>query len=231
MSSSPRRATQRHRVEHMSRMKDYTIVGNIGHFDTEIDMAGLAKVPGVPRVNVKPQVDEWGFPAADGKPEARDHRARRGTAAEPWLRHGSPELRDVEQLHQPGDRADGALRSTVTSTSTASTRCRSTSTRKSRVCTSTSSACGSRSSAKTRPPISVSQSTARTSRITTATDSSHAIQCAVTLAWRVFSHTEIGGPSGSRRALTGGEEEQHRDHEKREDADEDPVEVVLAAAE
>ena len=49
-------------------MKHNAIVGNIGHFDTEIDMAGLAKVPGVERVNVKPQVDEWVFPAADGKP-------------------------------------------------------------------------------------------------------------------------------------------------------------------
>jgi adenosylhomocysteinase len=55
-------------VEHMARMKHNAIVGNIGHFDTEIDMAGLAKFPGVERVNVKPQVDEWLFPAADGKP-------------------------------------------------------------------------------------------------------------------------------------------------------------------
>ena len=55
-------------VEHMARMKHNAIVGNIGHFDTEIDMAGLAKFPGVERVNVKPQVDEWVFPAADGRP-------------------------------------------------------------------------------------------------------------------------------------------------------------------
>jgi adenosylhomocysteinase len=46
----------------MSRMKHNAIVGNIGHFDSEIDMAGLAKVPGVERRNVKPQVDEWVFP-------------------------------------------------------------------------------------------------------------------------------------------------------------------------
>ena len=38
-------------VEHMARMKHNAIVGNIGHFDTEIDMAGLAKFPGVERVN------------------------------------------------------------------------------------------------------------------------------------------------------------------------------------
>ncbi len=49
----------------MSKMKHNAIVGNIGHFDTEIDMAGLAKVKGIERKNVKPQVDEWVFP--DGK--------------------------------------------------------------------------------------------------------------------------------------------------------------------
>ena len=49
-------------AEHMSRMKHQAIVGNIGHFDNEIDMAGLAKLPGVERVNIKPQVDEWVFP-------------------------------------------------------------------------------------------------------------------------------------------------------------------------
>jgi adenosylhomocysteinase len=46
----------------MSRMKDKAIVGNIGHFDNEIDMAGLKKVSGVRRVNIKPQYDEWVFP-------------------------------------------------------------------------------------------------------------------------------------------------------------------------
>ncbi|GAA1382202.1 MULTISPECIES: adenosylhomocysteinase [Catellatospora] len=50
--------------EQMSRMKHQAIVGNIGHFDNEIDMAGLAKTPGVERINIKPQVDEWRF--ADG---------------------------------------------------------------------------------------------------------------------------------------------------------------------
>ena len=48
----------------MARMKDKALVGNIGHFDNEIDMAGLAKVPGVRRINIKPQYDEWVF--ADG---------------------------------------------------------------------------------------------------------------------------------------------------------------------
>ncbi len=50
------------RVEHMQRMKHQAIVGNIGHFDNEIDMAGLARAPGVQRIPVKPQVDEWRFP-------------------------------------------------------------------------------------------------------------------------------------------------------------------------
>jgi adenosylhomocysteinase len=49
-------------VEHMRRMKDGAIVGNIGHFDNEIDMAGLKKVPGVKRTNIKPQFDKWTFP-------------------------------------------------------------------------------------------------------------------------------------------------------------------------
>jgi adenosylhomocysteinase len=47
---------------HMARMKDKAIVGNIGHFDNEIDMAGLAKVPGIQKINIKPQYDEWAFP-------------------------------------------------------------------------------------------------------------------------------------------------------------------------
>ena len=49
-------------AEDMSRMKDKAIVGNIGHFDNEIDMAGLADFPGIERRNIKPQVDEWVFP-------------------------------------------------------------------------------------------------------------------------------------------------------------------------
>jgi adenosylhomocysteinase len=49
-------------VEHMAAMKHQAIVGNIGHFDNEIDMAGLASYPGVVRDQIKPQVDEWRFP-------------------------------------------------------------------------------------------------------------------------------------------------------------------------
>jgi adenosylhomocysteinase len=49
-------------VEHMSKMKDKAIVANIGHFDNEIDMAGLAKWKGIEKINIKPQYDEWVFP-------------------------------------------------------------------------------------------------------------------------------------------------------------------------
>ena len=54
------------RVEHMARMKNNAIVGNIGHFDNEIDMAGLAKHKGIVRERVKPQVDRWVFPDGHG---------------------------------------------------------------------------------------------------------------------------------------------------------------------
>ncbi len=46
-------------AEQMGRMKHQAIVGNIGHFDNEIDMAGLETTDGVERINIKPQVDEW----------------------------------------------------------------------------------------------------------------------------------------------------------------------------
>jgi len=51
-------------AEHMARMKDKAIVGNIGHFDNEIDMASLKKVKGIKKTNIKPQYDMWTF--ADG---------------------------------------------------------------------------------------------------------------------------------------------------------------------
>ncbi|HXN77127.1 MAG TPA: adenosylhomocysteinase, partial [Gemmatimonadaceae bacterium] len=49
-------------AEHMAQMKDKAIVGNIGHFDNEIDMAGLKKTKGIKRVQIKPQYDEYVFP-------------------------------------------------------------------------------------------------------------------------------------------------------------------------
>ena len=51
-------------ADHMAKMKDKAIVGNIGHFDNEIDMAGLKKLPGIKKTNIKPQYDMWTF--ADG---------------------------------------------------------------------------------------------------------------------------------------------------------------------
>ncbi|MBB5801466.1 adenosylhomocysteinase [Saccharothrix ecbatanensis] len=51
-------------AEDMAKMKHNAVVGNVGHFDNEIDMAGLAKVPGIERIEIKPQVHEWKF--ADG---------------------------------------------------------------------------------------------------------------------------------------------------------------------
>jgi adenosylhomocysteinase len=49
-------------AEQMSKMKDKAIVGNIGHFDDEIQMAQLEKVDGIERINIKPQYDEYVFP-------------------------------------------------------------------------------------------------------------------------------------------------------------------------
>jgi adenosylhomocysteinase len=49
-------------VDHLLSMKHLAIVGNVGHFDDEIDMAGLAAVPGVERIEIKPQVHEWRLP-------------------------------------------------------------------------------------------------------------------------------------------------------------------------
>jgi len=51
-------------ADDIAKMKHQAIVGNIGHFDNEIDIAGLAKVPGITKTEIKPQVHEWTF--ADG---------------------------------------------------------------------------------------------------------------------------------------------------------------------
>jgi adenosylhomocysteinase len=60
-------------VDNMARMKHQAIVGNIGHFDNEIDIAGLARFPGVRRVTIKPQVDEWVFPAGAAGEGTAEH--------------------------------------------------------------------------------------------------------------------------------------------------------------
>jgi len=54
---------------HMAAMKDKAIVANIGHFDNEIDMAGLARTPGIVKTEIKPQVHEWTFPASAERAE------------------------------------------------------------------------------------------------------------------------------------------------------------------
>jgi adenosylhomocysteinase len=55
-------------AEHMAKMKHNAIVGNIGHFDNEIDMAGLAKIPGIEKIEIKPQVHEWKFAGYGSEP-------------------------------------------------------------------------------------------------------------------------------------------------------------------
>ncbi len=59
-------------VEAMARMKHQAIVANVGHFDNEIDVAGLGRYPGVRRLNIKPQVDEWIFPSGGPGGRPRD---------------------------------------------------------------------------------------------------------------------------------------------------------------
>merc|ERR1711998_493948 len=53
-------------AEQMAKMKNNAIVCNIGHFDNEIDMAGLEKIAGIKKVNIKPQVDRWVMPSGKG---------------------------------------------------------------------------------------------------------------------------------------------------------------------
>ncbi|MBK8469055.1 MAG: adenosylhomocysteinase [Actinomycetales bacterium] len=60
-------------AEHMAAMKDKAIVANIGHFDNEIDMAGLARIPGIVKTEIKPQVHEWTFPSGDGPDGRSEH--------------------------------------------------------------------------------------------------------------------------------------------------------------
>ncbi|HEX2145046.1 MAG TPA: adenosylhomocysteinase [Glycomyces sp.] len=66
-------------VNHMRRMKHQAIVGNIGHFDNEIDMAGLAAEPGIRKLEVKPQVHEWQFPKRAEGTEGHGPKRAEGT--------------------------------------------------------------------------------------------------------------------------------------------------------
>ena len=92
-------------AEHMARMKNKAIVGNIGHFDNEIDIAGLKATEGVERREIKPQYDEYVFPR-----RARRAGPGRGPAPQSGVRHRPSELRDVHILHQPGTGPVGPAR-------------------------------------------------------------------------------------------------------------------------
>ena len=89
-------------IEHMRAMKDRAIVCNIGHFDNEIQIAGLRNLKWT---NIKPQVDEIDLPR-----QAPHHPAVGRPPGEPRQRHGPSELRDVGVLHQPDAGADRAVR-------------------------------------------------------------------------------------------------------------------------
>ena len=90
---------EHHHRRHMARMKHNAIIGNIGHFDNEIDMAGLKK-RGIERIEIKPQYDEFRFP--DGHSVLI---LAEGRLLNLGLRDRPSELRDVGVVHQPGDRA------------------------------------------------------------------------------------------------------------------------------
>ncbi len=91
-------------LEHMQHMKDQAIVCNIGHFDNEIQVDRLNNAPGVKRLNIKPQVDQYTFP--DGQ---CDLHAGGRAAGESGLRDGAPELCDEQQLREPDAGAVGSL--------------------------------------------------------------------------------------------------------------------------
>ena len=92
-------------VDQMARMKHQAILGNIGHFDNEIDMAGLEAFDGRRRARTSSRRSTCG-PSPTGQ---RDHRAVRGPPDEPRQRDRPPVVRDVELVHQPGARPDRAL--------------------------------------------------------------------------------------------------------------------------
>ena len=90
-------------AEHMGRMKHLAIVGNIGHFDNEVDVAGLDRLSDVRRVRIKEQGGRVRLPR-----RALGDTAVGGPAAEPRQRHRASQLRHVVQLHEPGAGPDRA---------------------------------------------------------------------------------------------------------------------------
>ena len=89
------------RIEHMREMKDMAIVGNIGHFDNEIQVRSLKNHKWT---NIKEQVDMIEMP--NRQPLIL---LSQGSFAEPWQRHGPPVLCDVRLVHQPSVGADGIV--------------------------------------------------------------------------------------------------------------------------
>ena len=120
------------RIEHMREMKDMAIVGNIGHFDNEIQVAALKNHKWT---NIKEQVDMIEMPSGN-----RLILLVRGASVEPRQCHRPSQLRHVGQLHQPGAGADRAVEERRDSTRTRSTSCPSIWTRRLRACISTGSA-------------------------------------------------------------------------------------------
>ena len=123
-------------AEHMARMKHQAIVGNIGHFDNEIDILGLTNTKGIERITVKPQVDEWRF--SDGHSiivlsEGRLLNLGNATGHPSFVMSNSFTNQVMAQIE--------LFTKQRPSTRRRSTCCRSTSTRRSRGCTSTRSAC------------------------------------------------------------------------------------------
>ena len=91
-------------LEHLSRMKDQAIVCNIGHFDNEIQVERLQGEASIGHVNIKPQVDRYDFPEGHSI-----YLLAEGRLVNLGLRHWAPQLRDVDQLLQPGPSADGPM--------------------------------------------------------------------------------------------------------------------------
>ena len=165
-------------VDDMAKMKHQAIVGNIGHFDNEIDMAGLESS------GADADHDQAPGRRVDVRRRALDHRPLRGQAAEPRQRDGSPLVRDVELVHQPDDRPDRALleerrvREACLRAAQAPRReGRPAAPRRAR-------RQPDRASPGARPPTSASRSRGRTSRTTTGTETEPAMMAARSPIWR-----------------------------------------------
>ena len=121
-------------ADHMARMKHQAIVGNIGHFDNEIDVAGLESDERAQAAD-----DQAAGGRVDVPRRPLDHHALGGPPAQPGQRHGPPELRDVELVHEPDDRPDRAVHQERRLREAGLRAARSTSTRRSPGCTWTRS--------------------------------------------------------------------------------------------